>query len=571
MQEIATSREKLEASPETDQPSRRGRVSRRSVVVGLLLLGLVLLAVLPPLINVNRFKRRIVTSISASLGRPVHLDSVSLVMLPLPGFKLDNFVVAEDSAFGAEPVIHANNVQATLRFSSLWRRKIEFSRISLREPSINLVHNAQGNWNIEGILLQAARISAAPTAQSTAGPEPRFPYIEATDARVNVKEGIEKLPLSLTEADFALWLPSPQRWRVRVQGKPTRTDTSSSDTGRVSLEGTLARAEQLDLIPIDLSAEWRNVPLGEASRLINGRDAGLRGDLRLNLRVTGTVGFNLVKASLDLRGARKADFVPEHPLDVRAECQADAASSFHAFHQIRCSWPPPTASALLALTGDIPDIHRRDSATFELGTPGLPGAVLLNWLSVASARIPPELIASGALTGSASVTSNGWNGRLELKDAALAGGVLGNSPVKLAATSIEAAAATSGDAHSLKKKHVGKSNIVPGDAPGKYDFVMAPTRLDLGAKEPATLEGRFDRSGYTLRLVGNVLPSRLLALGAAIPQFGDGLASLMPQPGKEAPPHVELPLHVDFTSTRPWNGGQKWSRTAALIGPARHR
>ena len=270
MQQIdSTPAQVPQASPaQITRPTHRNLFSWRYLLVYLLLVGLVTLAILPPLINVNQFKRRIVASISASIGRPVHLDNVSLVMLPLPGFKLENFVVEEDPAFGAEPIVRANSVVATLRFSSLWRRKVEFSRINFQEPSINLVHiptkgSQEGRWNVESILLQAARIPAAPTAQAKAGPDPRFPYIEATGARVNIKYGDEKLPFSLTEADFALWLPRPQQWRLRLEAKPTRTDTSASDTGTVSLEGTLDRAERFDLIPIDLSGEWKNVPLGK--------------------------------------------------------------------------------------------------------------------------------------------------------------------------------------------------------------------------------------------------------------------------------------------------------------------
>jgi AsmA protein len=581
MQEIDTIREQTPGHSEGSQADaplpagvpRRSPFLRRFLFVYLLLLALLLLAILPPLLNVNRFKRRIVTSISTSLGRPVHLDSVSLVMLPFPGFKLENFVVAEDPAFGAEPVIRANTVQATLRFSSLWRRKVEFSKISLQEPSINLVHTAQGNWNVESILLQAARIPAAPTAQVKAGPDPRFPYIEATDARVNVKFGDEKLPLSMTEADFALWLPGPQQWRIRMEGKPTRTDTSASDTGTVSLEGTLGRAERFDLIPLDLAAEWKNAPLGEASRVITGRDAGLRGELRLNISAHGTIGSSLIKTTLDLRGARRADFVPQQPLDLRAECQATSTETFHAFHQIRCSWPPPSAPSLLAVTGDLPDIHRPEAAAFELGTPGLPAATLLNWLRTASDRVPQDLTAMGTLTGrmsldpSAATTS--WTGRMDLKGASLAGGPIGDSPITVGPMTISSGAPPEPVAGtSRRNRGHAKETVAP---PPAGEFVMTPTTLALGAKEPALLEGRFDRGGYTLHLSGNVLPSRLLALATAIPQFGDGLAAVLPVQGATAPSAAkELPIRIDLTSVRTWTGSRTWSKTVAPPASPHH-
>ena len=219
----------------------------------------------PPLVNVSRFQRRIATSISNSIGRPVHLDRVSLNLLPLPGFTIENLVVGEDSDFGSEPIIRANLVHATLRISSLWRRQVEFSTISFTEPSVNLVHNPDGRWNIEGILLQASRIDAAPTAQRKAGPAPRFPYIEATGARLNFKQEQEKLPFSLVDSEFALWLPDPHQWHFRLKARPTRTDVSlSSDTGIIELESTLSAASATSQIPINLQGQWRNAPLGEA-------------------------------------------------------------------------------------------------------------------------------------------------------------------------------------------------------------------------------------------------------------------------------------------------------------------
>ena len=50
--------------------------------------GLAVVAfVLPPLVNINRYQHRIANSISRSIGRPVHISSVRLRLLPLPGFE----------------------------------------------------------------------------------------------------------------------------------------------------------------------------------------------------------------------------------------------------------------------------------------------------------------------------------------------------------------------------------------------------------------------------------------------------------------------------------------------------
>jgi AsmA protein len=86
--------------------------------------------------------------------------------------------------------------------------------------------------------------------------------------------------------------------------------------------------------------------------------------------------------------------------------------------------------------------------------------------------------------------------------------------------------------------------------------------MALGGKEPATLEGRFDATGYTLHLTGMASPSRLLVLGTALPEFGDGLEKVLPAS------HVSAAVPVDLTAVHPWAGAQVW--TAASGRPAVH-
>lgn len=540
-------------------------LERRVVAVYLLLLALLLLALVPPLINVNRFKHRIVTSISTTLGRPVHLDRVSLNVLPFPGFTLENFVVAEDPAFGSEPIIRANTVRVRLRIASLWRRKIEFSTISLDDPSLNLVHNSQGRWNFESILHQTSQISAAPTGQLRAGSEPRFPYVEATGARINVKSGVEKLPFALTDADLALWLPAPERWNLRLKGLPSRTDTNASDTGTVSVEGTLGRAATFAETPLDLNIVWQHVPLGEASTVVLGRDIGVRGELDLAFAAQGTAENAAVKSRIQLNGLRRAAFVPTQAVDVDMECEANAAKLFHAFHAIRCSWPPANASAsrlglvvgsvdttrLLALTGEVGDVYDPATVSLQVGAPQLSAQTLLEWLRVLSSRVPAEERATGVVTAKfvreavagdqagvarAAWTSDwtgNWTGDLLLRGGSLTGAIIGRAPIVVGDLALEK------------------------DQPEDGAAVLSPTTLALGGREPMTLDGRLDRGGYTLHLVGMATPERLHALARALPQFGDGMDEVLPSTAKG-----DVPVRLDVTIARPWGGTQRWSRAA---------
>ncbi len=508
--------------------------------------------ILPPLISISRYQHRIATSISTSLGRPVHFDRASLNLLPIPGFTITNFVVEEDPAFGAEPIIRADSVEATLRVSSLWRRRIEVSRISFTDPSINLVHNARGKWNFESILLQAAHIETAPTPQATPGRTPRFPYIEASGARFNLKQGSEKTPFSISEADFALWLPEPQSWRMRLRGRPVRTDTSVSETGSLQLEATLGRAGTLASVPIQVEAAWRGAPLGEASRLFLRRDLGMRGEATLSASLNGDLAHNKVKTDLQISQLRRADFVPDQPLSIHVECAADATRLFHTLSAIRCSWPVPDSNgATVALAGSIADVLQPASAEVELGTSPLPLNVLLLWLRVASPRIPADLSASGVLSGSFSygiTEGSAWVGQITVPQLRLSGAKLGANSIAATEVMLHSAAPLPSD------PHLSVSSVIPR-------FILSPVQVPLGGKDPASLEGSIDRQGYSLRLSGMVVVSRLLALGASLPQLGDGLPKALPSNRGTGPVRLELSAHRD------WGRDQTWTDILARPEP----
>jgi AsmA protein len=114
-------------------------------------------------------------------------------------------------------------------------------------------------------------------------------------------------------------------------------------------------------------------------------------------------------------------------------------------------------------------------------------------------------------------------------------------------------------------------------APARDSFDLQPVPLDLGGPNPATLTGHVDDSGYTLHLSGTVLPSRLLAVGKAVPQFGDGLAECLPAPSGEseeksgsskaaaAAQADEEPVDVDLTATRAWGSPQSWCPNPTLL------
>jgi AsmA protein len=518
--------------PHAAEPRRRRWIW---ILVAIALLLLVVLT--PPLVNVNRLRRSIVTSMSASLGRPVHLDRVSLNVLPVPGFTLENLVVSEDPAFGYEPTIRANVVEITLRPSSLWRRQVEISTIRFVEPSLNLVRNAQGQWNIESLLMHAASADTTPTAQHDDGVAPRFPYIEARNARVNLKLGQEKQPFSLTDADFAVWLPNSQQWNIRLQAHPERTDSNVTDTGTVRLEGSLARAARMEDARVQMQASWHDAQLGEASRLLTGNDAGWRGTLNIDTAVNGTLSRADFTTGIHFNNVRRADFLPAQLLDLSVSCAATADTLQGQLTQLHCTLPIGDATPVEFSAATL-DLESPGAAASVLRVNALPFSTILDWTRLFSQRIPPDLNPQGSVDGELN-----WSGKPSSPPTQATGWSGG-----LTASLAQAAPAHEGHGTAPAPTPLLFAFSVPNVPNPELMLQLQPVVLHLasasGVPAQLTLQGKASRGAYTLHLTGSATPAQVVDLSNIFPPFSDGVAPAMP--------HITASTGIDLTCSRMW-------------------
>jgi len=377
----------------SDQQVRHRRHTRLWLALSAILI-LVALLVLPPLIGIARYKNRITALVSAALHRPVRLSSVELRILPRPGFVLTDLTVDEDPVFGAEPVLHANSVVTAIRLSSLWRGQLQLSRISVDEASLNLVHTPDGHWNIDPLFHTAAALPGP--AISLAGHPAPYPYMEATNSRINVKNGAEKLPYSLLGADASFWQDAGV-WHVQLRAQPARTDVvlDLADTGIVRVEGTLHPAPELDQMPLHIDLQWSDAQFGQLSRLMLGSDEGWRGDLRGEFHLDGTPALAQVKSRLRATGLHRAEFAPAAPLDFDATCAFTFHAAGRSIQNLLCD--SPIGDGRARLTGSIPGAGQPPHFALELNR--VPLQAGLDALRTLRTNVAPGLQATGAISG----------------------------------------------------------------------------------------------------------------------------------------------------------------------------
>ena len=328
--------------------------SRKTILASMFLAALLLLVGLP-FLNLNRFRGRLESAISGSLNRSVALGDVTFQLLPTPAFNITNFIVEDDPAFSAEPMLRAEKVIASLRWISLWRGRLEISRLSVKYPSLNLVRLRDGRWNLETLLTRAAQVSAsaAPTANSRVEERPRFPYIEAQSGRINLKSGQEKMVWAVSDADFALWLESENKWRMRLEGQPLRTDENLNDAGRMRAEGEFVRAARLRETPLTLRISVQHAQLGQLSKLVYGRDRGWRGGVDLATTLQGSPQNLNITTQLVVTDFRRYDIATTDQIRMEARCTGEFHSQSLAPESLLQNYAAASECIVPATGGEV--------------------------------------------------------------------------------------------------------------------------------------------------------------------------------------------------------------------------
>jgi len=503
-----------------EQPVRR----RGRVIVWVLLAILVLVVLVPPWINIGRYRVRTLQAIGNALGYEVTASDIYMRVFPRPGVVLSNFAVSDDPAYSAEPMLRADKVVASFHLSSLWQGRFELGRLALENSSLNLVRRSDGHWNVEELVERASHVSFAPTAARRPGARPRFPYIEATTGRINFKLGTVKKAFSFTEADFALWRESESEWGLRLRARPTRTDLALSDTGLLEVEGRFQRGHQLRDTPVLLTVDFTKGQLGQITKLIYGRDRGWRGGATASASLSGTPAELGVVLDADVDDFRRYDIALGERLRLRAHCTGNFSSVTNSVSDVVCE--APVNPGVLRITGEGQN-WGLDSYRVAIAAQQVPMDRLVAFARHAKKDLPADLNASGDADAAFQVTKQPgeapqWAGGGRTSQLALHSNVLGE-PLEIGELQFVVPAAegkprsSSKTAASMASSR-GDLRTQPAPAEG-FALQIKPFTLPIGAVSPAVASAYFDEQTYRARIGGPAEVNRLMQVAHA---FGIG-------------------------------------------------
>jgi hypothetical protein len=287
-------------------PGNRRRV--RNAVLALALLTLAAWQA-PVFFSAERYRGRLEAGLARVLQRPVTFSQASWRLLPRPGFSLRNVVVREDPAFGSEPFARIDRVECDIRWRSLWASRLEFSRLRLVRPSLNIVRDAQGEWNVENLLLKSGLVPTAGAPRARPGRVATL-SLDAEEGRLDFKVGADKKPFAVVDLSAHLSVdPTRGLIRYRVAGNPLRTDLPLAPPGLLELAGEWRPGSDLGG-SLEATLETRGALLYNWVPLVTGRNPGIYGVFDANVKLSGSLRVIRVDGEARLTQLHRWDLLP---------------------------------------------------------------------------------------------------------------------------------------------------------------------------------------------------------------------------------------------------------------------
>ena len=232
------------------------------------------------LVRTDRVHSYLTAHLERAFGRPVEVTSFDARIFPSLQLYADGVTVGEDPGFGYEYFLRAEHLSAGLRWTGLLGGHFEFGTLSFRRPSLILVRNFEGRWNLERWLPPAKNTSTqGPRIYGPPSPVPPVHHlqrIEFDEGRIDFKNQEEKLPFAFIGVAGSVEQVSPGRWELQLEAQPWRSGVLLQSTGSIRVHGDLA-GTSTRLQPAEITLRWGEASLADVFRLLHGQDYGVRG------------------------------------------------------------------------------------------------------------------------------------------------------------------------------------------------------------------------------------------------------------------------------------------------------
>lgn len=390
------------------------------------------------LVRTRRVRAYLTVRLARAFGRPIEVRRFAVSLLPVPRLDAEQVTVGEDPDFGNEYFLRADGLSASLRWTGLLRGHFELGTLSLSRPSLILVRNSAGAWNLQSWLPSSRGTRKVTGLYGPPSPAPsvnRLQKIEFDEGRVNFKIVDEKLPFAFIGVSGSVDQVAPGRWQLSLEAQPWRSGVVLQSVGTLHLQGGVA-GTSARLQPAEISVHWEEVSLADLFRLLHGNDYGVRGLLTLDgtMKSDGSASNAGVQAE-DWRFTVEARTSQIHRWDL-----GERSDNPRLRIGVTGLWNAPTGKARVErVTVEGPRSNLRGTATYQTGpaggfelhvdSAGIQAMDILAWLRAFQPGIDDGVSADQFFTGALAL--RGWPPEVEHAAVSSNGGVLRIPGLKL--------------------------------------------------------------------------------------------------------------------------------------------
>jgi AsmA protein len=267
-----------------------------AIVVAVLIIAFIALLFF---FDVNQFKPQIESRLTSALGRDVKTGKLSLSILS-GGIGVDDIVIADDPAFSSSPFLQAKSLKVGVELKPLvFSKEVRITEISLNNPEINLIRNAQGRWNFSSLGGQSGKGNSDPSNSGSGAMSEKdiaIKKLKISGGTLTIDQGEKnKKPstysdVNISASDLSFTSEFPFSLSAALPGG-----------GSLSLEGNAGPISRTDMMTTPVSA---NIAVKKFDLIESGfvsPDTGLAGVVDFNGALTSD------GRQVESKGTAKAD------------------------------------------------------------------------------------------------------------------------------------------------------------------------------------------------------------------------------------------------------------------------
>jgi AsmA protein len=134
---------------------------------GIVVVLLLVVILLPFVIDANRFRPEIESSLNSALNRKVDIGNIRLSILS-GGVTVENVSISDDPSFNTGPFLKAKSLSVNLElFPLIFSRAIHVTGLTIDQPSVTLLRSQAGTWNFSTLGASQSQTKSASAASSS--------------------------------------------------------------------------------------------------------------------------------------------------------------------------------------------------------------------------------------------------------------------------------------------------------------------------------------------------------------------------------------------------------------------